>query len=219
MEEYPNNSRNPKPAPETRGDKRVDKIVTGRVIVKKAPLSKRLAAAFTGDDGRTVMQHVVWDVVIPATKDLLVDAGIEALNRAVYGESRARRTNTTGNPFISSVMGSTLASKISYNNYSKTSTAAAQQQAQPTGSKITRGRVAIEDIILDNRAQADAVIAGLDSLIQQFGEAKIADLFDFVGVTGEYTHEKFGWLSMEGAHARRTPEGYRLDLPAPIQLG
>lgn len=60
MDEYPGNSRQtPKKMPEKSEAPKQEQITTGKVIVKKPGLGKRFASAFTGDDGRSVMSHVV----------------------------------------------------------------------------------------------------------------------------------------------------------------
>jgi hypothetical protein len=82
----------------------------------------------------------------------------------------------------------------------------------------TRGNVSINDIILASRVEADEVISRMQSLTIHYGRATVADLFDLVGVTGQYTDEKFGWLNMDGARPHRTRNGYLLDLPNPVQL-
>ena len=213
MDEYPNNSRKQTTEPQTRSKSaKVQQVTTNKVIVKKPGLGKRFAAAFTGDDGKSVAQHVFWDVIVPEIRDMVVAAGEEALNRAVYGESRSRRRTSTS---ALGSFGSALASQVNYNKMSSVQ----PQQPASRPSIITRGRVSIEDIILATRVEADEVISQLAALIEAFGEAKVADLYDLVGVTGEYTDEKFGWFSMDGARPRHVSGGYMLDLPRPTQLG
>ena len=214
MDEYPGNSRQtPKKMPEKSEAPKQEQITTGKVIVKKPGLGKRFASAFTGDDGRSVMSHVLWDVLVPAAKDMDADAGREAIDRALYGESRGRSARTNYNS-----VGSTLASRVNYNRPGFMQDPRERQQEPSSRTVTTRGNVSINDIILASRVEADEVISRMQSLTIQYGRATVADLFDLVGVTGQYTDEKFGWLNMDGARPHRTRNGYLLDLPNPVQL-
>lgn len=214
MTEYPGNSLNkaaPPATPSSRPEK-LEQITTGPVVVRKAGLGRRFKDAFTGDDGRSVAQHVLWDVVIPAAKDMVYDAGLEVLGRSLGIERGSSRRNSVIN--YNNV--STLASKI---NYSKPGIMQdPRERERRTERNVTRGRADLQDIILAERVQADAVIAKLQDLITRYGQATIADVFDLVGMTGEFTDEKFGWVNLDGARPRRISDGYLLDLPRPIQL-
>lgn len=222
--EFPSNTVK-KAAPKTGERQPLEQVTTGKVIVKKAGPGKRFRAIFKGEDGRSVATHVLWDVVIPAAKDLLYDAGQEALGRTLGIDTRGARRGGVGGPFNYNTIGSTLASRVNYSRPGfMTDPRDRQQQAQslpkagPPGRNITLGNVTIDDIILSTRIEADDVIGRMHSLIERYGRVTIADLFDLVGVTGEYTDENFGWVDITGARPHRQGTGYRLDLPRPIQI-
>lgn len=222
--EFPSNTVK-KTAPKTSERKPLEQVTTGKVVVKKAGRGKRFRAIFVGDDGRNVASHVLWTVAIPAIKDLLYDAGQEALGRSLGIDTRGGRRSNGGGPINYNSIGSTLASRVNYNRPGfMTDPRDRQQQAQQTpkaglpGRNITLGNVAIDDIILSSRIEADDVIGRMYNLIERYGRVTVADLFDLVGVTGEYTDENFGWVDLTGARPHRLGQGYRLDLPRPIQL-
>lgn len=219
MEEYPRNSmKKPTAVPDgglSKDPEKMEQVTTGRVILKKPSLGRRFKDAFTGEDGRSVMTHVVWDVMVPAGKDMLYDAGQEAMGRLLGIESRRR--GYSGGPINYSSIGSTLASRVSYNRPGFMQDPREKPRPQ-TALNTTHGRIQIQDIILETRAEADEVIRRLEILIEQFGRAKVADVFDLVGKTGEWTDEKFGWYSMAGARPQHTGQGYLLDLPRVTQL-
>lgn len=214
MEEFPSNTK--KAAVPEKAEKQAQ-ITTGPVILKKKSLGSRFKDAFTGEDGRSVMQHVLWDVLVPSAKDMVADAGQEAINRALYGDSRtSRRPNATNYAARSA---SVLASRVNYSSPSalirdpRDAPKSRQQETAPT-----RGRIDFQEIVLSTRVEAESVIIKMHEFIEQFEQATIADLFDLVGVTGEYTDERFGWVNLEGARPRKVRDGYLLDLPNPIQL-
>lgn len=219
MDEYPSNSINQKRAPEKAlptDPPKLEQVTTGKVIIQKPSLGRRFKDAFVGEDGKNVGRQVLREVMIPAGKDMLFDAGQEMLGRVLGIETRGRRTG--GGLINYSSISSSLASKVNYNRPGFMQDPRQAPQGMPNGTNTTRGRVHIQDIILSSRVEADEVIKRLDLLIYQFGQAKVADLFDLVGKTGEWTDEKFGWYSMEGARPQHTSVGYLLDLPRPVQL-
>jgi hypothetical protein len=221
--EFPSNTVK-KTAPKTGERQPLEKVTTGKVIIKKAGPGKRFRAIFVGEDGRSVATHVLWDVAIPAIKDLLYDAGQEALGRSLGIDTRGARRGGIG-PINYNQIGSTLASRVNYNRPGfMTDPRDRQQQAQQaqkavsSGRNVTHGNVTIDDIICASRIEAEDVINRMYALVERYGRVTIADLFDIVGATGEYTDENFGWVDLTGARPHRQGQGYRLDLPRPIQL-
>lgn len=217
MTEYPSNSRT---TPPPNGDSRekLEQVTVNPVIIKKKGLGRRIAAAFTGEDGKTVAEHVLWKVLIPAAKEMVYDAGQEALGRTLGIEIRSARRPIGSGGINYSGIGSTLASKVSYQ---RPAFMADPRQPEPRRAPMlqtTRGNVTIDDIVLTTRVEADEVINAMHHLLGRFQQVTFADVFDLVGVTGNYTDENFGWTNLDGARPHRTSDGYRLQLPTPIQL-
>ena len=46
----------------------------------------------------------------------------------------------------------------------------------------------------------------------------VMDLYDLVGITGQYTDNKYGWTNLRNAEPVRTRDGYMLKLPRAIPL-
>lgn len=220
--EFPSNTVK-KTAPKTGERQPLEQVTTGKVIVKKAGPGKRFRSIFIGEEGlRSVATRVLWEVILPGAKDLLYDAGQEYLGRSLGIDTRGGRR---GGPINYNTIGSTLASRVNYNRPGfMTDPRDRQQQAQQApkaglpGRNVTLGNVAVDDIICASRIEADDVIGRMHNLIERYGRVTVADLFDLVGVTGEYTDENFGWVDLTGARPHRQGPGYRLDLPRPIQI-
>ena len=58
----------------------------------------------------------------------------------------------------------------------------------------------------------------MDELIDTYGIVSVADLFDLVGITGNYTDNKYGWKNISNAKAIRVWDGYILSLPKAIPI-
>ena len=207
MENYPGNSKN-KREPVTPEPKKLERVVTGGVIRKKPSLGKRFMETFVGGDAKGVWLYVAYDVLIPAAKDMVSDAVSQGIERMLFGESvRGGSRSRQGygyNP-----------TRVAYNKISS------NRYAPEPGRQISRrGRAShnFEEIILETRAEAEGVIDQLFTLTEKYGRATVADLYELVGVTGEYTDNKYGWTDLRGAGATRVRNGYLIDIPRPELL-
>lgn len=183
-------------------DKNVQKIVTGEVSTRKKSLGSRIAETFTGDDARSVGQYVLFEVVIPTVKQLMFDAFTQGFERSLFGESsRARGTTINGR-----------ASYTPYNRVSKP-----EPQAR-TLSQQARATHSFQEIVMQDRGEAELVVDHLAELVSQYGQATVSDFYGLVGVTGSFTDDKWGWTSMAGSRVRRVNGGYLIELPRTTDL-
>lgn len=213
MEEFPSNSnRTGKPTPQT-PEKRVEKVVTGKVVTRKQPLGRRVASLLVGAEAKQSWLAVVQDVLVPAAKDMAADALSQGFERLIYGEPKSRPRR---GPLFS---GGFQQSQISYNRYSNpvgraSGRAEARDERRPM-SRQGRASHNFDEIILATRAEAEEVLERLYDLLSKYEMATVADLYELVGVTGEYTDEKYGWTDLHGSSITRIREGYLLNLPKP----
>ena len=76
----------------------------------------------------------------------------------------------------------------------------------------------INDLVFDGRKEAQDVIDFLNELIQRYGEAQVADLYDIVGITTNMRDSRFGWTQLDIANVEKIKHGYKLVLSRPIKL-
>lgn len=210
MDNFPANSHKAEP----QAEKRVQKVTVGKVVTRKAPLGRRLASLLIGAEAKQSWMAVLQDVVVPAARDMAADALSQGFERLIYGEpkSRPRRGPLLG--------GFQQGPNISYNRYNSPVGRAAgvstrrEETARPM-SRQSRASHNFDEIILATRAEADAVLEQLYEVLSKYDVATVADLYELVGVTGEYTDEKYGWTSLHGSDITRIREGYLLNLPKP----
>jgi hypothetical protein len=55
-------------------------------------------------------------------------------------------------------------------------------------------------------------------LIDTYGIVSVADFYDLVGITGNYTDNKYGWNNIHSASIVRVREGYMIKLPRALAL-
>ena len=51
-----------------------------------------------------------------------------------------------------------------------------------------------------------------------YGTVSVADLYDLVGISGNYTDNKYGWTNIRNAEPIRVRDGYMLKLPKALPL-
>jgi len=202
--DFPANSR------AAREEKKVEKVVTGPVARRKTPLGTRLAQTFIADDARGVGGYVLFDVLIPAFKDVIADVVSQGIERVLYGSARSssRRTGTrpSGGGFTS------------YNRYSSSTPPWKRDEERSPISRRSRSTFDFDGIVLGTRGEATEVIDRLFDLVAKYEEATVSDLYELTGITGSFTDEKWGWRDLRGAGVTRVSGGYLLDLPRPEPL-
>lgn len=211
--EYPSNSINSKKPAPTEAPK-VAPIITGTVVTRKPSVGKRLRDIFIGSDANSVWAYVAYDILIPAIKDTVVDAGNMALERMIFGDARGGSPSRRARGSSSGATG-----HVNYGQFSKTSNDRYGNNTRQL-SHSARSSLNFDEIILDTRTEAESVIEHLAMLIDQYQVAKVADLYDLCRITNnDYPVQKWGWDSMAGASVDRVRGGgYLLNLPRPIEL-
>lgn len=200
----PSNSKKNKDNSEETPDRVVEKVISGTAIKQKKPLGSKIMDVMTGDDAKSAGTYVLFDVVVPAIKDMIVNSIKEGADMVFYGQSQPRR----GTSVLSGGGRQTTP-------YSRISTGAAEK---PTMSARARAAHDFGDIILENRIEAETVLDGLMTILDQYDVVTVADLYDLVDIEGQFTDNKWGWTDLKTAGTKHVRGGYLLMLPRPEQL-
>lgn len=206
--EYPPNS---KKVTNTGDEKKVERVTSAQATRRKKPLGKQFSKTFIGGDAKTAMHYVVFDVLIPAAKDALADAGSQGLERLIFGESRSKRGR-----------GATpMSGATGYVSYNRMGMGGNERPALPKQlSRRARSQHDFDEIVLPSRTEAEEVLDRLFDLVSRYDSATVADLYELTGLEGTHTDNKWGWTNLRGASVTRVRgNGYLLDLPDPEPLG
>lgn len=198
--DFPPNSHSAKSAE----PKRVEQVTVNPVIRRKKPLGQRLAGLFIGGDTKTVGQYIFLDVILPAIKDTIADAGSQFLDRMLFGDSRPG-TRRSG------YRQTTSGSQVSYNRVF--SSPSGQRQEERPGLRRSRSAYELDDVVCSTRAEAEGVVDKLYEILNKYEHVTVADLYESVGISGEPIDNKWGWTNLQGTDIRRTQNGYLLLLP------
>lgn len=209
METFPGNSnysRESKISKVEAEPKKVEKIVEGKVIQQKKSLGKKFSEMFIGGDAKSAGAYVVYEVLLPAAKDALADAMSQGIERFLYGEVRSinrRKGGRGGNGYVS---------------YNKISQRPPWSDDRPPMGRRARAQHDFDDIVIERRDEATAVLQRIFEYIDRYGSASVRDLYELVGVPSQYTDDKWGWTFIDEMDVMRVRGGYKLILPRPEPL-
>ena len=75
-----------------------------------------------------------------------------------------------------------------------------------------------DDIVIESRGEAEAVLIQMDDLIERYGFVSVLDLYDMCELTAPYTSDKYGWTDLRTARVVPVRKGYVLKLPRALPL-
>jgi hypothetical protein len=182
---------------------KVEKIVKGTVKSKK---KNGFFSSFLSGDFMDIKEYVMQDVLIPALKNAIEDTITNGISMMLNG-GEPRRGNRKSS-----------ASRVSYRSYYDRDDRERDRDRDRDRGRSRNAGYSYDDIILETRGEAEDVIARLDELIDVYGMASVADLYDLVGISGQYTDNKYGWTNVASATHVRVRDGYLLKMPRAIAL-
>lgn len=179
--------------------KDIKPVVSTPVKPKKKSAFEKFAGNFISEDAPKVSDYIFKDILIPAGKKLVSDVVTNGIDMILYGSSGTRRP--TGAP----------ATRYSYASYyDRNDRQPARISAKP--------KYNYDEIVLQNRGEAEVVLNELNNVIKKYGQATVADLYDLVGMTGNFTDNDYGWTDLRYAEIVRDRDGYWLKMPKPMPI-
>ena len=189
--------------------KKVERVTSAEVVRRKKSLGSRFKSTFIGGDARTASEYVITQVIVPAVKDLLVEAGQGAIEKLIHGESRSGRRSRSG----------PMSGPSGYVTYNRMAPTAERSENPRRISRSARARHDFDDIILPTRSEAEEVIDRLFDLVSRYNSATVADLYELTGLESTHVDNKWGWTDLRGSGVQRVRSGgFLLDLPDPEPL-
>lgn len=181
--------------------KTIKPVVEHAAVKRKKGFGRKLKDLVVDDDSKSVGDYILYDVLIPAAKDMISEAVTGGLEMVLFGERRSSSSQSRKHsPYVS------------YDRYSRENV-----QRKPTRVRETRPiREYNDDIILGSRGEATEVLGRMTDIIEEYSFVSVADLYDMVRIPSRFTDNKFGWTDLSNAIIRRVRDGYLLDLPPAI---
>ena len=195
MENYPSNSHASRQKQGNNTEERqIPKIGSGKAKTKKPSGISKFTGAFISEDASNVKSYILSDVIIPAAKKLISDIVRDGIDMFLYGSTSGRSNKSSG-------------SKISYTNFY-------DRDRRPSSvSNPVRARFDYDVITFPSRGEAEAILDGMQEVIDRYTFVTIADMYDMAQLTAPYTSNKYGWTNISTAEVVRDRDGYIIKLP------
>lgn len=202
MEYKPNSHRSKEIEEEKKSSlpqKKVEKVVSGAVQRGKNGKLSKFESLFMPGDFDSIKSYILMDVLVPSIKRAISDIICNGINM-LLGETVKKSSDG-------------VSARVPYRAY---------YQDRDNKFESNRPRAAAQytydDIIFDDRGDAELVLAQMDDILQHFDSVSVAELFEMTGLSSNYTDNKYGWTDLRGASVRRVRNGYVLDLPRATNL-
>lgn len=188
-------------------EKKLDAVISRDSIVStKKPALERIKEAFLGADGFDIVD----DVVIPGLQNLVLDV-LEMKFFHQVGRRNPPYNNYSQPTYVDytqSYYGYTGNSSYKGNTYGN-------QNRRPD-----QNRVDYKNIILRTREDAERVVVQMRDTIRATGSISVAQFFDLLQLTGEYTDNNWGWTDGSRFGIQRVAQGFLIVLPNayPLQM-
>jgi len=185
--------------------KRKEKAISGKAIVRKKSLGKKLSETFLAEDVASVKDYLFFDVIVPAVKDVIVNTITNGIQAFVYGNT-ARGSGQRFN----GTYGAQRSGYTPYNRYG--------QRPDPALRTVRDDYMNDKEPIMESKYDAEIVIEDLKDLIATYGQATVGDLYDLIGFDSKHTDYKWGWTDLTTASVRHVRDGWLVDLPRPVRV-
>lgn len=192
MEEYKSNSHKSR----EREREKLEPVVTKSAKTKKKNELQKMFDILLPDGIEGFKQHLIFDVILPNVRDAFFDIVKETLYRD-GGPKKDRRPSE----------------RNSYDRYYK------EKNASRSGTHKSKSRYSYDDVVFDDRADAEEVLDGMIDYLKTYDFVSVADMYELSGIESDYTDNKFGWDDLRTAKIIRERDGdYYIRLPRPVPI-
>lgn len=199
MQDYkPNSNRFKEEQRDAAKEKNISPVVSTPVKVKKKSEVRKFTDAIISEDASNVGSYIFMDVLVPAIKKAIFDIITDGVDMILYGGTGRSKKSSS-------------ASKVSYSSYY-------DRDRRDYRREEPRTRYHFDDVILASRGEAEEVLARMDEIIDEYKIVSVADMYDLMGITCEYTDNKYGWTNLRNAEVVRVRDGYKLNLPKALPI-
>jgi hypothetical protein len=177
--------------------KKIEKVVSGNVKVKKKSGITKFADVFLAEDIANVKSYLVGDVIVPTLKKAFYDLITKGAGMFIYGDRRGASPD------------SRTTDSVSYRNYSDYSRG--DKRYAPTAR--VSGGYSYEDLVFDSFDEADKVLTKLDAIVLEYKVVSVAEMYEAAGLVPNFTDSFYGWTDIHTANIVPDKEGWVIRMP------
>ena len=176
----------------------------GKVKTKRSVM-KSVKDEFVGEDAPGIGNYILFDILFPALRDLVLDIGHSTLDMAMGGRGYNNRRRSY----------SSYDRRDSYISYNRMYDDRRPRRDRDDDRYERRVGRDLDDLIFESRADAEDCLDRMLDRLERYMCVSVADLYDILGETvfGDWTKTDWGWEDLSGARIRKVRGGWLLDLP------
>jgi len=164
----------------------------------------KIVGSIIADEAKGIGMYILKDVLVPAVKNLIYEAGMGSLEMGLFGKLGKPRGQGSPDPRSGRV------------NYTAHSTGQHQRSISQQG----RVRHDFDEVIFTSLGEAEGVLDEMIEYLYRYGEVTVADFYGWCGLNGSHQDTKYGWTDLRAVHTQRlSGGGYILSLPKTQFLG
>lgn len=205
VEKFPSNSYTNRT--EKKPKKEIKPVVKNEVRIQKKGLGEKFSETFLQADIQSVKNSVIFDILIPAAKDMFSDMTKGLVDGLLYGERRGSRTYRD------------RGSSRVYRRYDDCyDDRPRRRQREDDDPPFASSRSIVDNLIFKTRGEAEEVLSNAIDYIEEYDSISVKDLYAYANKKSDFTKEKYGWYDLSSASVERIREGYLLKLPKPVVI-
>ncbi len=186
----------------------------GTVVKKKRGVGRKIKEVFFGGDFKSTVYYVAGDVLLPAFRDMLVDAAVNGAKKMVYGENGFRRRSSASSlPGKFTMYNTPIDRRL--RDPRETVMFPDQPPYPPPATHFRSAPGNSAEIILSNRGDAEMLAERMIDIVEKYNFVSVADMNEILGLPSPHTANKWGWSALNKIDIRQVAEGYTLELPEP----
>lgn len=174
-------------------EEEIKKTIKGTAHVKKKSVGRKFLDVFLSADIGSVLDHVIYDVVIPKFKETVLSAVSVALNGTPYRPSGSKTSDGV---------------HTDYTSFSK------KDRVEISPTIRTLGT----DVYFQSGEDAQDALNDLRDRIRTDGYVSVRTFYGIAGLPCDHTKVAYGWRNLDNAGVVRAEEGYWIRLPRPEYL-
>lgn len=147
-------------------------VISGASRKKKGFLATT-RDVFISDDAGSIGKYIIMDVLVPAIKQAISTIFKDGIDILLYGQNGNPNRKSSG------------VGRVSYSGFYK-------DRFTPETQK-TETRFGYDELLYDTKQDAIEVLNTMDDILNAYGEASVADMYEASHATPEWTYNNYGW--------------------------
>lgn len=197
---------------------KLEQVTKGNVSVKKKTTGERIKESLSPDDGSSILDYALFDVILPGAKDLIYNVFTDSIDMIFYGDKR------TANNRRSSRSSQNRSSRVSYSSYYDDEDNGIIRRGGTRRANMDNRGFSFDNVAFDNRGDAMEVLECLrDALdpVNGYGMVSVANFYEAAGVKDgwSYIYNDWGWYDLNSAYVDKIANGaFVIKFPKPTNL-